>query len=319
MWDFPLFPDRASTMAGRIDAIYFAWLGIAGLVALAVTVALIVFAVKYRQGSKADRSRGLDEEQRRINRRIEITWIVTPLAIFMVMFVWAADVYYDYAAPPPDALEVYVVGKQWMWKLQHPSGQREIDELHIPVGRPIKLVMTSEDVIHSFFVPAFRVKQDVLPGRYTTLWFQALKPGEYHLFCAEYCGTEHSRMRGRVIALAAADYERWLDHGTVPASMAARGAERFRQFGCSGCHGASSTVHAPKLEGVFGKPVQLRGGTSVIADERYIRDSILLPLKDVVAGYEPIMPSFQGQIGEDQLLEIIAYIKSIATDQGQTP
>jgi cytochrome c oxidase subunit 2 len=229
----------------------------------------------------------------------------------MVMFGWAAVLYYAHAAAPANATEIYVVGKQWMWKLEHVGGQREIDELHVPVGRPVKLIMTSQDVIHSLFMPVFRIKQDVLPGRYTMLWFTATKPGDYHLFCSQYCGTEHAQMIGHVVVMEPAAFERWLESGNASQSMAQEGAARFRQYGCSGCHGPSASVHAPKLEGLFGRRVQLADGTSTIADERYIHDSVMLPRKDVVAGYEPIMPSFQGQIAEDDLLDIVEYIKSL--------
>ena len=194
---------------------------------------------------------------------MEIAWTLTPLAIFLAMFVWAANLYYEHATPPDDAMDVYVVGKQWMWKLQHASGRREINELHVPLGRPVKLVMTSQDVIHDFFVPAFRIKQDVLPGRYTTLWFTATRHGDYHLFCAQYCGTDHSRMIGRVIVMAPAAFAEWLASGNGPPTMAAQGAALFRQYGCSGCHGANATVHAPQLEGLFGRPVQLADGSTV--------------------------------------------------------
>jgi cytochrome c oxidase subunit II len=208
-------------------------------------------------------------------------------------------------------MDVYVIGKQWMWKLEHAGGQREIDELHVPAGRPVRLVMTSQDVIHDFFMPVFRIKQDVLPGRYTILWFTATKPGDYHLFCSQYCGTDHSRMIGHVVVMAPAAFAAWLARGNGAQTMAARGAARFRQYGCSGCHGANASVHAPKLEGLFGKPVQLEGGGSVIADERYVHDSVMLPKKEITAGYAPIMPSFQGQIAEEDLLDIVEYIKSL--------
>jgi len=307
----PFFPDRASSIAGQIDSLYFVWLGLSGAVALAVAVLIVWFAVKYRAGSAADRSVVDDAEHHRLMHRIEIAWTVIPLVLFIGMFVWSADVFYESVTVPKDALPIYVVAKQWMWHAEHPSGEREIDELHVPVGRPVELVMTSQDVIHSLSIPGFRVKQDVLPGRYTTLWFTATRPGEYHLFCTQYCGASHSRMVGRVVVMEPAAFEGWLAAHAGAQTMAARGAERYRQFGCSGCHGANATVRAPKLEGLFGKPVQLQDGRSVIADERFIRDSVLLPNKDVPAGYEPNMPSFRGQLGEEDLLEIIEYVKSI--------
>jgi len=311
MWNFPLHPDRASSLALHVDILLYAWLALAGVVTVAVLFLIVWFAVKYRHGSGANRALPPDAALRRRNHRIEAAWIVTPLLLFMVMFGWAAVLYYAHAAAPANATEIYVVGKQWMWKLEHVGGQREIDELHVPVGRPVKLIMTSQDVIHSFFMPVFRIKQDVLPGRYTMLWFTATKPGDYHLFCSQYCGTEHAQMIGQVVVMEPAAFERWLESGNASQSMAQEGAARFRQYGCSGCHGPSASVHAPKLEGLFGRRVQLADGTSTIADERYIHDSVMLPRKDVVAGYEPIMPSFQGQIAEDDLLDIVEYIKSL--------
>lgn len=311
MWNFPLFPDRASSLASGVDTLFFVWLALAGLVALVIAALIVFFSVKYRHGSKANREIAPKAVQQRRNHRIEFAWIFIPLGLFMVMFAWAAELYYEHAAAPADATEVYVVGKQWMWTLEHAGGQREIDELHVPAGRPIKLVMTSQDVIHSFFMPVFRIKQDVLPGRYTILWFKATKPGDYHLFCSQYCGTDHSRMIGHVIVMAPAAFEAWLARGNSWPTMAAQGAARFRQYGCSGCHGANASVHAPTLDGLFGKPVQLEGGGVVVADERYIHDSVMLPRKEITAGYVPIMPSFQGQIGEEDLLDIIEYIKSL--------
>ena len=311
MWNFPLHPDRASSLALHVDILLYAWLALAGVVTVAVLFLIVWFAVKYRHGSGANRALPPGAALRRRNHRIEAAWIVTPLLLFMVMFGWAAVLYYAHAAAPANATEIYVVGKQWMWKLEHVGGQREIDELHVPVGRPVKLIMTSQDVIHSFFMPVFRIKQDVLPGRYTMLWFTATKPGDYHLFCSQYCGTEHAQMIGHVVVMEPAAFERWLESGNASQSMAQEGAARFRHYGCSGCHGPSASVHAPKLEGLFGRRVQLADGTSTIADERYIHDSVMLPRKDVVAGYEPIMPSFQGQIAEDDLLDIVEYIKSL--------
>ena len=311
MWNFPLHPDRASSLALHVDILLYAWLALAGVVTVAVLFLIVWFAVKYRHGSGANRALPPDAALRRRNHRIEAAWIVTPLLLFMVMFGWAAILYYAHAAAPANATEIYVVGKQWMWKLEHVGGQREIDELHVPVGRPVKLIMTSQDVIHSLFMPVFRIKQDVLPGRYTMLWFTATRPGDYHLFCSQYCGTEHAQMIGHVVVMEPAAFERWLESGNASQSMAQEGAARFRQYGCSGCHGPSASVHAPKLEGLFGRRVQLADGTSTIADERYIHDSVMLPRKDVVAGYEPIMPSFQGQIAEDDLLDIVEYIKSL--------
>jgi cytochrome c oxidase subunit 2 len=242
-----------------------------------------------------------------------------PLVIFLCFFAWGSLLYYKMEEPPDDAIPVYVVAKQWMWKLEHLDGRREINQLHVPVGRDIKLVMASEDVIHSFFVPAFRVKQDIVPGRYMTLWFKPTRTGAYLLECAEYCGTDHSRMVGTIYVLSDADYGRWLRAGSVPASMATQGRQLFQHFGCSGCHGPASTVHAPDLNGVFGSLVHLQNGKTKLADEEYIHDSVIQPSKDIVAGFADKMPSFKGQISETQLLQIIAYIKSLSSPTGGQP
>jgi cytochrome c oxidase subunit 2 len=304
------FPAQASTIAGSIDNIYFVWLALSAVIALAIAVLLVIFSIKYRHGSRADRRVASPERYEHTMHRIEVTWTVVPLIIFLAMFLWSAHAFYESATVPNDAVPVYVVGKQWMWHIEHQGGQREIGELHIPVGRTIELVMTSQDVIHSFSVPGFRVKQDVLPGRYTTLWFKATRTGDFRWFCTQYCGAAHSRMIGRVLVMEPSDFDRWLALSDTAGSMAAKGAARFRQFGCSGCHGPSANVHAPRLEGLFGKPVQLQDGRTVIADERFLRDSVFMPNKEVPANYEAIMPSFRGQIDEEQMLEIIEYLKS---------
>lgn len=311
MDSLPLFPDRASTIAGQIDNLYFAWLLMSGVVALAIALLIVWFAIRYRQGSPAVRTLPDAAEHEKRMHRMEIVWTVVPLVLFLAMFVWSAEVYYESVKVPTNALPIYVVAKQWMWHAEHPGGEREIDELHVPTGHPVELIMTSQDVIHSLSIPGFRVKQDVLPGRYTTLWFTATRPGEYHLFCTQYCGASHSNMVGRVVVMEPAAFESWLTANANMPTMAARGAQRYRQLGCSGCHGAQAAVRAPRLEGLFGKPVHLRDGRSVIADERFIRDAVLLPTQNVPAGYEPSMPSFRGQIGEEELLEIIEYVKSL--------
>jgi cytochrome c oxidase subunit II len=305
-------PEQASTIAVRFDHLFYASVAVTGGVAIVIFIVMLVFGVRYRAASRAPRVDDVPAAQARARRRVEAAWTLIPLALFIAAFAWGARIYVERATPPPDAMELFVVAKQWMWKLEHPGGQREIDEMHVPRGRPVKLLMTSQDVIHSFFVPAFRLKQDVLPGRYTELWFTATKVGTFHLFCAEYCGTDHARMGGDVVVMEPADFVRWLEQHRGGADMAARGEALFRERGCSGCHGQAASVHAPNLAGIFGKPVPRADGTTVIADERYIRDSILLPAKEVVAGYEPIMPSFAGQIGEDDILDLIAYIKSLA-------
>ncbi len=313
MWNFPLLPDIGSTGAYENDLVF--WLETAIVVSLTFFgFALMAFLVyRYHRGQKVDRSHPPHH-----NYNLEYVLMAGMLAVGVMLFMVGAVVFYRLSVPPDNALEMYVVGKQWMWKVEHPGGKSEINELHVPLGQPVKLMMTSQDVIHSFYVPAFRVKQDVLPGRYTHMWFQPSKPGRYHLFCAEYCGTSHSNMIGWVTVMEPAEYDAWLSQGGRGPSMAEQGEQLFVQYHCAGCHRGSQTVRAPHLEGVYGKSVPLQRGNEVyftMADERYIRDSILMPKNEVVAGYEPLMPSFQGQINESDLLKIIAYIKSIGNKE----
>src|SRR5581483_5029043 len=305
---FPILPEQASKIATQTDDLCWGLVSISAAVCLIVFVPMIYFLFKYRNGHPADRS-----PSNLPQTRIEIAWTILPLLIFMCFYVWGAKAYFNIERPPPGAMEINVIGKQWMWKVQHPEGNREIDELHVPVGRIVKLTMTSQDVIHDFFLPAFRTKQDVVPGRYTTEWFQADKIGTYHLFCSEYCGTSHSHMEGRVIVLSQADYQAWLTEGQPGTTLAESGERLFRELGCSGCHLGQSVIRAPPLQGLFGKPVPLNDGTVVIADEGYIRDSILLPAKQITGGYTNDMPSFAGRVSEDELLELIAYIKTLGS------
>ena len=306
-------PPQASSLAPRVDLLFYAVTAVTTVVALAVFVTMMVFAIRYRAGSSVRRAEDVPAAQARARKRVELAWTIVPLLLFIAAFGWAARVYVARSTPPADAVELFVVAKQWMWTLQHPGGQREIDELHVARGQPVRLLMTSQDVIHSFFVPAFRLKQDVLPGRYTEMWFTPTLAGRFPLYCAEYCGTDHAHMRGDIVVMEPADFQRWLDSHASSLDMAARGEALFRRFGCSGCHGANATVHAPDLAGLYGKPVPLADGTTVIADDRYIRDSVLLPRKEIAAGYAPIMPTFAGQIDEQDILDLIAYIRSLAS------
>ena len=306
---FPLFPEQASTTAAKVDLLYFVLTGTSLLFVMLIFLPMTFFLFRYRRGQKADRS-----PVQASTTRIEVIWTVIPLFLAMGIFAWAAHVYFDIQVPPPDALEVNVVGKQWMWKLQHQTGQREINELHVPVGRAVKLTLASEDVIHSFFIPAFRVKQDVLPGRFVVLWFEPKQVGQYHLFCAEYCGTEHSRMIGKIHVLSQADYQAWLSRGSPGETLAQSGARLYRNLGCTGCHVGQGTVRAPRLEGLYGKLVPLQERQFVRADDAYLRDSILLPLAHIRAGYEPLMPTYQGHITEEELFQLIAYLKTL-TDE----
>jgi cytochrome c oxidase subunit 2 len=309
---FHLFPQSASTAAGRYDTLFLVQMLLIGFVAFAVALLIVYFSIRYRRNSLADRSHAPTT-----GRGIEIAWTLIPLLLFIATFAWAAWDYTQLYREPPNAMPVFVVAKQWMWKLEHANGKREIDELHVPLGQPVRLVMTSQDVIHSFFVPAFRIKQDVVPGRYTTIWFTPTQTGEFHLFCAEYCGTDHAGMHGRIVVMQPSEFTAWLQAGNTQSGMAARGFELYRRYGCSGCHEAQSSVHAPDLHGLLGRTVHLSDGRTLVADEAYIRDSVLLPRKDVVAGYAPIMPSFAGQIGEEDLLAIIEYIRSTGDEHAR--
>ena len=304
--NLPLWPVRASAGARDVDALYIFLLALSAFMCVAIFTMILVFAARYRRrpGMKAQPIEG--------SNALELTWSLVPLAIFMVIFVWGAVIYFQERTPPRGATEVYVVAKQWMWKLQHEEGQREINELHVPVGRDVKMIMTSQDVIHSFYVPAFRIKQDVLPGRYTSFWFHATKSGTYHLFCAEYCGTQHSGMIGQVVVMEPAQYQAWLGGGGAAGSLPSTGQSLFQQLGCSTCHRLDIQGRGPNLVGLFGKSVLLEDGRRVMADENYIRESILSPGAKLVSGFKPIMPVFQGLVSEEQLNALVAYIKSLS-------
>jgi cytochrome c oxidase subunit 2 len=326
----PIAPPQASTAAVQIDLLFIGMSVIIAVFGVGVCVALVYFMVKYRRGHKVDRSNAPAH-----NLPIEIAWTFIPLVLLLVMYVWASAVFLDLRRMPAGAMEIYVVGKQWMWKIQHPEGRWEMNELHVPVGRNIQLTMTSEDVIHDFFVPAFRLHQDVVPGEYAKVWFKPTRVGAYHLFCAQFCGTFHSQMRGTVYVMTPADYEKWLSSGQYQQSLADAGGVLFRQHGCSGCHGAGSSVRAPVLEGLYGRPVpvqivpqgtppaQLRAvlaktpATTVLADDKYIHDCIMLQDK-IPGGFEPIMPVFKGQLSEQQVFQLTAYIKSLANSRTVT-
>ncbi len=308
--DFKIFPEQASTLAGQVDMLYYILTGLCIFFGILIFVLIYVFAVRYRRRSEEDVPRQIPGLL-----QLELVWSIIPLGISMVVFVWGAKLYFEMYTPPNDALEIYVVGKQWMWHIQQPSGQREINELHVPTGRPVKLIMATEDVIHSFFIPAFRVKKDVVPGRYTTMWFEATKPGTYHLFCAEYCGTKHSQMIGSVVVMEPVQYQRWLSGNASAETPVAAGEKKFQQLGCITCHGDKPGSRGPALKGLFGTPVQLQNGDIVNVNEDYIRESILNPGRKVTAGYSPIMPTYQGQVNEATLLQITAYIKSLGATQ----
>jgi cytochrome c oxidase subunit 2 len=317
--NIPILPYEDSSYATSVDAIFVSLLLLCSLITLAIFVVIIVFCIRYRKGSSADRTHYPSRIQQ---RAAELTWIILPLLIFIGLFFWAATVYYRMFSPPANGLAIYVIGKQWMWKIEHPGGQREIDQLHIPVNQDIVLTLTSQDVIHDFDVPAFRLKHDVLPGRYVRMWFRATKTGTYHLFCGQYCGDLHSQMVGSIIVMTAIDYAAWLQNGgnqNAPETLAAEGSRYFHTLGCSGCHEGSQVVHAPSLDGVYGQPVPMQSGQVIVADDDYLRDCILQPAKNVPAGYQPIMPSFQGLVSEEQIIALIAYIKSQRTNYPPNP
>jgi cytochrome c oxidase subunit II len=308
---FQFFPDQASTNAAHVDRLLIFLLCVTGFFALLIVTLVITFAVKYRRRAGTGPTPSIKGSM-----TLETIWTGIPFVLAMIMFGWGVDVYFRLSRPPNDAQEIYVVGKQWMWKIQHGDGQREINELHVPIGKPVKLIMTSQDVIHDFFIPAFRVKMDVIPGRYTTEWFEATKPGEYHLFCSQFCGTLHAAMIGKVVAMDPDKYQAWLAGTVIDETPTAAGEKLFAQFSCISCH----SQRAPTMASLFGSDVKVyEDGVlkTVKADEGYIRESIVDPNKKIVQGYQPLMPSFQGQMTEEQIYELIAYIKSLGPTGGR--
>lgn len=306
MWfGFPLRPEQASTIAEGIDNLYYFLTAIDLFFTAIIFLTIFYFMIRYRRRSQQE-----TPEQIEGSLPLEILWSIVPLVLVVVTFVWSTSLFIRNARPPEASTEIFVIGKQWMWQLQHPEGVREINELHVPVGRPIKLTMTSEDVIHDFFIPAFRVKKDVVPGKYTSLWFQATKTGQYHLFCAQYCGVSHALMRGEVIVMEPQDYERWLSGSKKENSMAASGARLYDQYACITCHGAGK---GPAFNDLYMSKVRLQDGSTVTADETYLRESILFPSAKLVEGYPAIMPTYKGQLTEEQILQFIAYIKSLGS------
>jgi len=304
---FPLYPPEASNFAPHVDSLMVFITTISFLFASAITVAIVYFFFKFHR--QQPNAVGVPIYG---DMRLEYAWIIVPLILALGMFSWGAVVYVDYRHNPPDTLDIYLIGKQWMWKVQQPNGLKEINELHVPVGRNVRLTLASEDVIHDFFVPAFRVKMDVVPGHYNTMWFRPTKPGRYHFFCSQYCGTNHALMGGWVTVMEPTDYAAWLSGSSgAEANPVAAGEKLFVERACVTCHAANGTGRAPSLNGVYGGQVLLADGTTVTADDAYLRESILEPNAKIVAGYQPLMPTFQGQLTEEQILALIAYIKSL--------
>jgi len=304
---FSLFPAQASTLAPEIDNLYLGIIAITAFFAVVVVIFVVYFAIKYR-----------DDTGEKVGAPItgsvplELGWSLIPFFISIGIFVWASIVFFHIVRAPDQTLEVYSTGKRWMWRFQHIDGQREINELHVPVGRPIRVVFTSEDVLHDLFIPAFRVKADAVPGRYSAIWFEPTQVGQYHIFCAEYCGTRHSGMIGTVFVMEQADYQAWLSGGgTAGGTMLQQGETLFTQLACVTCHLADGSGRGPSLVGVFGSKVALEDGSTVTADESYLRESILTSQAKTVKGYEHVMPTFQGLINEDGVAALIEYIKSM--------
>lgn len=310
----PLFPEQASTFAWQVDYLYFYLILISVAFTIPIVVVIFFFFVRYREKEKF--STGAEIHG---SIALETVWSIIPFVISMTIFLGGAIVYYNQYNPPADSMDVYVVGKQWMWKFQHSTGQREINELHIPVGRNVKLTMTTEDVLHDVYIPAFRTKADVIPGRYTSLWFNATKPGKYHLYCAEYCGLNHSGMGGYVYVMEQRDFDNWLAGNESGQTPVQAGQDLFQnKLGCASCHEGGASQRGAKLEGIYAHEVKLTNGQTVIADDEYIRNSILNPGSQIVEGYQPIMPTFKGQVTEEQLVSLVAYIKSLSGDTSNT-
>jgi cytochrome c oxidase subunit 2 len=310
-FNVPLFPERASTLAGETDAFYLFLVLITTFFSLLISALILFFIIRYRKRP------GHEAEQIHGSTLLEVVWTGIPLALSMVIFVWGAKIYFHQQRPPANSLEIYGVGKQWMWKFQYPTGQREINALHLPINTPVKVTLISQDVIHDFFVPDFRTKVDVLPNRYTYTWFTPSRIGNYHLFCSQYCGTNHSAMTGEVTVMSPEDYAEWLASSKAEGSLASRGEKMFQEFGCTTCHRPDSGARGPNLEGLYGRPVRLTDNRVVIADDNYIRESILQPNAKIVSGFQAIMPTFQGVITEEQLIEITEYIKHLSLQDAQ--
>jgi len=307
IFGIPIFPEQASTFAKDVDALYFFIFAVSAFFAVVVALAVIYFGIRYHKTHDGEIGARIEG-----SLPLELLWSVIPTIIAMVMFGWGASVFYHLRRPPAEAMHIYAVGKQWMWKFQHLEGQREINELHIPAGRPIKITISSEDVLHSLFFPAFRTKTDAIPGRYTELWFEAQTPGQYHIFCAEYCGTNHSGMIGTVTVLEPAQYQVWLQGGGVEGTLAQRGAKLFNDLACSTCHLDTGQGRGPSLKDIVGKRVDLQDGSSVMVDEAYLRESILNSQAKIVKGFQPLMPTFQGLVSEENLVALIEHVKSMS-------
>lgn len=307
LFGFPLFPEQASTFAGDVDALYLFIVAVSAFFTLLVAAMVVFFGIRYRRKHAGDVGAKIEG-----NLPLELMWSIIPTIISMVMFGWGASLFFHMRRPPAESMHIYAVGKQWMWKFQHPEGQREINELHVPMGRPITVTIASEDVIHSLYFPSFRTKIDAIPGRYTELWFEANKAGRYHIFCAEYCGTSHSGMIGTVVVMEPAQYQAWLAGGNLEGTLSQRGAKLFQDLACVTCHLDSGQGRGPSLKDIIGTTVDLQDGSKALVDETYLRESILNSQAKVVKGFQPLMPTFQGLINEEGLVSLIEYVKTLS-------
>jgi cytochrome c oxidase subunit 2 len=305
MWS--IIPEQASTLAPRVDQLYWFIIAVTAFFGILVTVLVIYFAVKYRTDDPLKVGAPITG-----SIPLELGWSIIPFIISIVIFAWAADVFFDLYRPPDQTLEIYATGKRWMWKFQHLDGKSEINELHVPLGRAIRVTFTSEDVLHSLYFPAFRTKADAIPGRYSSVWFTPTKLGEYHLFCAEYCGTRHSGMIGTVTVMEPTDYQAWIS-GATEGPLSARGERLFADLACNTCHRSDGSGRGPALEAKFGTEERLATGAVVRVDESYVRESILNPQLKLVAGYQPLMPTFQGLVNEESVMALVEYVKSLQT------
>ncbi len=315
--DYPLaiWPAEASASAGQTDTLIWLFTALTLLLVVPIFIGITFFAIRYRDGRVVNRAYREDRD-----RSLELTWMIVPFVLTLIFFAWGAQMFMVHKTPPANATRIEAIGRQWMWKFQHPGGQAEINDLHVPIGEPILINMISQDVIHSLYIPALRIQMETLPGRYTQLWFNADRPGTYRIFCSEFCGTDHSAMDGLLTIMTPADYANWLQQSGSSISLAAAGKALFANYGCSGCHGTGSTVRAPSLAGLWGSDVRLTNGSVVKADDSYLRDKILNPDHDLIAGYKQVMPAFKGVIPEDELVRLISYVKTIqpGTRQVQT-
>jgi cytochrome c oxidase subunit II len=304
----PLFPPEASTISTQVDAFFFYLLLITAIGVIAVASMVFTFSILYRK------DRNPVATQIEGSTLLEATWTIIPLALFLICFVWGAILYFRIYDPPTNAMNIYIVGKQWMWKAEHPGGQHEINALHVPINRPVQLTMISQDVFHSYSIPAFRVKREVIPGRYSTVWFEATEAGTYHLFCTQYCGTNHSEMIGDIVAMTPDDYQAWTAGSTSGASLAQNGERLFASLGCNACHSGTPSARGPNLAEVYGSKLQLKDGSAMTVDDAFLRETILNPSEHTTAGYAPIMPTYQGQVSEEGLIDLVEYIKNLSTN-----